>query len=176
MTETDILAPLRLFYGLADRDLPVTFLDAADLPERERHLLAHDQDMTSRLTKFHDSVLTLDAQASTQMGEYLVRVSVLRRQDTLAPVEFGAIGINLRGFTDEPRRRILEAKIPLGGLLQQYSIPFSSHPRGYFQIAIDHRLEELLRGVSGQILYGRCNELRHEDGSLMAEVVEILPG
>ncbi|MBL8238173.1 MAG: hypothetical protein JNM66_12175 [Bryobacterales bacterium] len=175
MLEIDILAPLRFFYGLASRDLPVTFVPPEALPERDRHLLAHSQDMTSRLADFHGSGLILDAQASTRMGDYLVRCSVLRRKDTHAPVEFGAIGIDLGCFADEPRLRVLEARIPLGGLLQHYSIPFTSHPRGYFQIVIDHRLEDLLQGEPGQILYGRCNELRQPDGRVIAEVAEILP-
>jgi hypothetical protein len=175
MMEIDILAPLRFFYGLASRELPVTFLDPEALPEREGQLLVHDQDMTSRLARFHGSALTLDAQASTRMGDYLVRCSVLRRQDTNAPVEFGAIGIDMGCFAAEPKQRILEARIPLGGVLQQYSIPFTSHPRGYFAIVIDHRLEELLQGESGQVLYGRCNELRQPDGRVIAEVAEILP-
>jgi hypothetical protein len=176
MTDKDILAPLRFFYGAAGRDLPVTFLDPAVLPERERHLLVHDGDMTSRLAQFHGAAITLDAHGSSLMGNELFRASVLRRADTLAPVEFGAIEIALSGFEGEPLRRILKAEGPLGGILVEFSIPFSSHPRGFFSIVVDDRLAELLGVPLGASLFGRCNELRHGDGSLLAEVVEILPG
>jgi hypothetical protein len=54
-------------------------------------------------------------------------------------------------------------------------VPHSSHPRGYFRIAVDARLAELLGATSGQILFGRCNELRHGSGRVLADVVEVLP-
>lgn len=176
MSETDILAPLRFFCGMASGDLQVAFIEPEAVPEKERHLLVHDGDMTSRLARHHGAGITLDAQASSRMGEYLIRASVLRRRDTSAVVEFGAIAINLSGFSDQPRQWILDATVPLGGVLRDFAIPFTSHPRGYFHIGVDHRLAELLGGVPGQILYGRCNELRHHDGRVFAEVVEILPG
>ncbi|MBI4905971.1 MAG: hypothetical protein HY820_20225 [Acidobacteria bacterium] len=174
-TETDILAPLRFFYGLSSGDLRVTFVEAAALPEVGRGLLVHKNDMTSRLAEFHGCEIELDVHASSRMAEYLVRASVLRRRTDHTPVEFGAIGIHLTDFHGEARRLIGEGHVPLGGVLQQLQVPFTSHPRGYFEIVIDHRLEHLLGGVSGQTLYGRCNQLRHASGRAFAEVVEILP-
>ncbi len=174
-TQIDILAPLRFFYGLASNDLRVTFVDAAAMPDIDRALLVHEQDMTSRLAQHHGCAIELDVHASSHMGEYLVRASVLRRVTDHGPVEFGAIGIHLTDFHGEARRLIVDAHVPLGGVLQQLQVPFTSHPRGYFEIVIDHRLERLLGGVSGQKLYGRCNQLRHASGRSFAEVVEILP-
>lgn len=175
MTEIDILAPLRFFYGAAGNDLQVTFLNPESLPELARHLLVHNGDMTSRLANHHGSVITLDAHASTRSGENLFRASVLRRQDSNAPVEYGAIRIDLTGFQPVPRQWILDSRVPLGGILTQFQIPFTSHPRGYFQLSADQYLEGLLGGTRGQTLYGRCNELRHPDGRIIADVVEILP-
>ena len=63
----------------------------------------------------------------------------------------------------------------LGAILTSRNIPHTSHPSGYFRIEIDHRLATRLGGWEGQTLYGRCNELRHGDGSALAEVVEVLP-
>lgn len=172
---TDILAPLRFFYGLGSESPRVTFLPADQLPDTERKLLVHDRDMTSRLREFHDSVITLDVHAKSRIGNYLVRCSVLKRVTDMAPVEFGAIGIHLNGFDDESRDLILGCHVPLGAILTQRNIPHTSHPSGFFRIEIDHRLATLLGGWEGQTLYGRCNELRHGDGSALAEVVEVLP-
>jgi hypothetical protein len=65
--------------------------------------------------------------------------------------------------------------VPFGGILENEKVPFTSHPRGFFRIAVDSRLAELLGATSGQVLYGRCNELRHGSGKVLADVVEVLP-
>ena len=172
---TDILAPLRFFYGLSSDDLRVTFVQPEEMPETERWLLVHASDMTPRLAQHHACTIILDVHARSRLGDYLVRASVLRRADDKSSVEFGAIGIHLGGFDDETRRLILEGQIPLGGILELQKVPHSSHPSGYFRIVIDHRLANVLGGWEGQTLYGRCNELRHSDGTPLAEVVEVLP-
>ncbi len=172
----DILAPLRFFYGLSSNDLKVVFVQPDEIPTTDRWLLVHDSDMTSRLAEHHESEIALDVHARSRLGNYLVRASVLRRRSDSAPVEFGAIGIHLDGLGDEAQRLILDGHVPLGGVLQQLNLPHSSHPKGYFRIVIDHRLASLLGGWEGQTLYGRCNELRHADGTPLAEVVEVLPG
>lgn len=172
---TDILAPLRFFYGLGSESPRVTFQDAGTLPEPAHHLLVHQSDMTGRLGQHHDCEITLDVHAKSRIGNYLVRASVLKRRTDGEPVEFGAIGIHLDGFDDDARQMILEGKVPLGGILTQRSIGHLSRPCGYFRIEIDHRLASLLGGWEGQTLYGRCNVLLHADGSPLAEVVEVLP-
>lgn len=173
--QTDILAPLRFFYGLGSDSPRVTFLQPEQLPETERRLLVHDRDMTGRLREFHGCDITLDVHAKSRIGNYLVRASVLRRVSDEAPVEFGAIGIHLNDFDDEARHLILDGHVPLGAILTRQHIAHTSHPSGYFRIEIDHRLATLLGGWEGQTLYGRCNELRHGSGLALAEVVEVLP-
>ena len=37
------------------------------------------------------------------------------------------------------------------------------------------RITFWLGATSGQILFGRCNELRHGSGRVLADVVEVLP-
>src|SRR5215212_6039658 len=168
-TQTDIIAPLRFFYGLGSESPRVTFLPPEQLPENERALLVHERDMTGRLREFHGCAITLDVHAKSRIGNYLVRASVLKRVNDEAPVEFGAIGIHLDGFDEVARNLILECHVPLGAILTRHDIPHSSHPSGYFRIEIDDRLAALLGGWEGQTLFGRCNELRHGDGSALAE-------
>src|SRR4051812_14114633 len=172
---TDIIAPLRFFYGLGSESPRVTFVPPEELPETERRLLVHERDMTGRLREFHGWDITLDVHAKSRIGNYLVRASVLKRANDGAPVEFGAIGIHLGDFDPEARELILACHVPLGAILTQRGISHPSHPSGYFRIEIDHRLATLLGGWEGQTLYGRCNELRHGNGAPLAEVVEVLP-
>ena len=172
---SDILAPLRFFYGLGSESPRVTFLEAEALPEPAHHLLVHQSDMTGRLRDYHHTEITLDVHAKSRIGNYLVRASVLKRKSDGVPVEFGAIGIHLDAFDEGARHLILEGHIPLGGIITQRGIVHTSRPCGFFRIEIDHRLATLLGGWEGQILYGRCNTLHHADGSALAEVVEVLP-
>ncbi len=169
------LAPLVFFYGIGSARPDVTFIEASDLPPQERWLLAHEIDMTPRLRAGHGCAIALDVHAKARIGNYLVRASVLRRHTDNKPVEFGAIGIHLDLLPEAAQAQVIEGKIPFGAILEHFDVPHSSHPRGFFQIVVDQRLAELLGAVSGQTLYGRCNELRHANGRVLADVVEVLP-
>ena len=173
--DEDILAPLIFFYGIGSTRPRVTFVEPQDLAEQERALLVHDKDMTPRLREFHASEIDLDVAARARIGNYLVRASVLHRQKDGMPVEFGAIGIHLDLLPEEAQTLVLEGLVPFGAILERYEVPHSSHPRGYFRISVDQRLADLLGATSGQILFGRCNELRHGSGRVLADVVEVLP-
>ena len=100
---------------------------------------------------------------------------MLNRRSDGKPVEFGAIGIHLDLLPEEAQALVIEGRVPFGAILERYEVPHSSHPRGFFRIAVDARLAELLGATSGQILFGRCNELRHGSGRVLADVVEVLP-
>lgn len=169
------LAPLVFFYGIGSARPRVTFIEPEELPEVERHLLAHDMDMTPRLRDYHRSPIDLDVHARQRIGHYLVRASVLIRHSDARPVEFGAIGIHLDELPAVARDEVLEGKIPFGAILENHAVTHTSHPRGFFRIEVDQRLAELLGAVSGQTLYGRCNELRLPSGKVLADVVEVLP-
>lgn len=173
--DEDILAPLIFFYGIGSTRPRVTFVEPEALAEQERSLLVHDKDMTPRLREYHACEIDLDVAARARIGNYLVRASVLHRRSDGKPVEFGAIGIHLDLLPEEAQKLVLEGRVPFGAILEQYAVPHSSHPRGYFRVSVDQRLAELLGATSGQMLFGRCNELRHGSGRVLADVVEVLP-
>jgi chorismate-pyruvate lyase len=169
------LAPLVFFYGIGSARPKVTFVQPEELPEHERWLLVHDTDMTLRLREGHGCEIDLDVHARGRIGNYLVRASVLTRRTDGRPVEFGAIGIHLDVLPEAAQQLVLEGRVPFGAILERYEVPHTSHPRGFFRISVDSRLAELLGATSGQILFGRCNELRHASGKPLADVVEVLP-
>ena len=173
-TEQD-LAPLVFFYGLGSARPRVTFIPVAELPDEERHLLAHDTDMTPRLRNYHGCEIDLDVHAKARVGNYLVRASVLTRRKDGKPVEFGAIGIHLDHLPEVAREMVVTGRVPFGAILEREEVVHTSHPRGFFRIAVDARLAELLGATSGQVLFGRCNVLLRPDGQALAEVVEVLP-
>jgi hypothetical protein len=171
----DDLAPLVFFYGIGSARPRVTFVEPAEIPEREQWLLVHDTDMTLRLREGHGCEIDLDVHAKARIGNYLVRASVLSRHSDGRPVEFGAIGIHLDLLPEDAQKLVLEGHVPFGAILERFAVPHTSHPRGFFRIGVDARLAELLGATSGQILFGRCNVLRLSDGRVLADVVEVLP-
>ena len=52
---------------------------------------------------------------------------------------------------EEAQALVIEGRVPFGAILEKYEVPHSSHPRGFFRIAVDARLAELLGATSGQI-------------------------
>lgn len=173
--QADLLAPLVFFYGIGSARPRVSFVEPATLPDEEKWLLVHDTDMTPRLREYHKSEIDLDVHAKARVGHYLVRASVLTRHTDGKPVEFGAIGIHLDKLPENARQEAIEGVIPFGAILERHEVAHSSHPSGFFRISVDSRLAELLGATSGQVLFGRCNELRCADGSSLAHVVEVLP-
>jgi chorismate-pyruvate lyase len=169
------LAPLVFFYGIGSARPQTEFVEPGELSEEARYLLVHESDMTPRLRDYHESPITLDVHGRGRVADYYVRAVVLKRERDARAVEFGAIGIHLQNLPEEAQRLVLEERVPFGALLEQLALPHSSHPRGYFRIIVDQRLAQLLDVQAGQTLFGRCNELRHANGSVLADVVEVLP-
>jgi chorismate-pyruvate lyase len=145
------------------------------MPEPYRSLLVHDTDMTSQLEAFHGERIELREITRRQVGESLFRRVVLVGCDTGRPVELGAIRIDLSLFAPEPRELILAGRRPLGTLLSDFQIPYTSRPRLFFRIRSDRRIDEHFGLEGPHFLYGRQNVLASASGQPLAEVVEILP-
>lgn len=171
-----MLLPLHYFYAQEDRQLPdVELLDGGQVPEPERSLLVHDRDMTSTLRKFHGAPITLEVRKVERSDDYLMRMVVLHREDTGAPVEFGAIGIRLEKFEGPLREHIANGDAPLGRLLEKHIIDYRSCPKGYFSTPADPIIAEALAEEEGTTVFGRCNELTDPEGFAFADIVEVLP-
>ena len=152
------------------------FLEGQDVPEPFRALLVHHGDMTSRLEIFHKGPISLQVLQSRRDGETeYCREVILRRALDGAAVEYGAIEIFLNAFESELQAKILEGRVPLGGLLNSFKVRYHSEPRAFFRMCPNASLAALLGVPEGVFLYGRSNVLRHDDGALIASIVEVLP-
>ena len=170
------LLPLDFFYESKDIPKPsIEAIDAESLPQSERALLDHDRDMTSTLMKHHNSELYIEVLERVFNDNYLLRMVVLKSKIKNSPVEFGAIGMDLNLFDSDIRNEIEQGVKPLGGLLEQYSVPYKSGPRAFFKIICDELISSLLQVPEGVNLYGRCNEISNSEGFTLADIVEILP-
>ena len=168
--------PLDEFYAGEGHALPpLTQVEGEAVPEPYRTLLVHQNDMTPTLEAFHRSSVHLDVLGRRRKGDAYFREVILRLDTNNAPVEFGAIKINLGLFAPAAREQILHEHLPLGHILHEYKIPHTSRPRAYLRLASDKLINKVLELNGAQVLYGRRNTLYDPHQRPLAEIVEILP-
>jgi chorismate-pyruvate lyase len=171
-----LIHPLDDFYARAEVPLPpVSEVDAMEMPEPYRSLLVHPNDMTSTLEKFHGDRIHLRLHGKRQIENDYFREVVLQLDASRKPVEFGAIHIHLDLFPAEARHWILQEYLPLGRILNENAIQYTSSPVAFLRFASDKLINELLGLTGVQFLYGRRNRLLDAKKRPLAEIIEILP-
>ncbi len=171
----DLLHPLPALYATAGRELPrIETIEPSSLPPVARRLLAHSGDMTSKLEEHFGDEIRLRVIQCEHTAQHYHREVVLCCVKSGLPVEYGAIEINLSAFDPGLRAEIIEAQLPLGGLLNRHGIRYRSEPRGFFKVEPCHLLEEVFSCAAIEPLYGRANHLVDADGKTLARIVEVL--
>lgn len=146
-----------------------------DMLEPYRRLLVHERAMTPTLEAFLGQRLTLRVLCSREEGDTLWRQVVLVGAGDGAPVELGAVRIDLACFDTTPRELLREGRTPLGTLLREFKVAYVCRPTAFFSVEADARVLGALELGSGtQPLFGRCNRILTPDGRVMADVVEVL--
>ena len=171
-----LVHPLDEFYARSGRPLPpLNELPGHAVPEPYKTLLVHQNDMTPTLEQFHGRSIHLQLLGRRRDENTYFREVILQLDGTDQPVEFGAIRINLSLFTPVAREQILEERLPLGHILEEFKIPHTSRPRAYLRLASDNLINEVLKLSGAHVLYGRRNTLFDPRDLPLAEIVEILP-
>ena len=153
----------------------VECVPAEQVPEPERSLLVHANDMTSTLMAFHGRSIHLDVLRRETRGAFYLREVALLLDEVNTVVEFGAIKIDLTALPGAARRAILEETLPLGQVLKDFSVAFVSRPKAFLKVTSDAFINQALRLSSPTLLYGRRNTLSTTEHGAFAEIVEILP-
>jgi chorismate-pyruvate lyase len=177
-TEVDarLLYPLDDFYDRAGLIVPPFVVVAGEaVPQPYRQLLVHEDDMTPTLERHHGERIHLRVIGRQLNGDSLSRLVVLTLNDSLKPVEFGAIVIHLEHFPAEAREAILECRRPLGTILADYAVRHASRPRAFLRVSSDPLIKGAMELTGAEPLYGRRNQLFTADDRVLADVVEILP-
>lgn len=168
--------PLDGMYQYYQHSLPeYEILKGEEVPMPYRQLLVHANDMTPTLERFHNDKIWIRPEARYLDGNFYFREVILFLEHSLKSVEYGAIVIHLELYPEAAKEAILEARIPLGTLMQQFAIPHYSQPVGYFKIIADGLISQRLHMPDNTILYGRRNALLNMNNQSLAEIVEILP-
>jgi chorismate-pyruvate lyase len=170
------LHPLEEFYALRGETAPsMERLEPEEMPQPQRSLLAHQTDMTSTLENFYGQRLHVEVLARHTVENEYCREVALRLEQSGGRVEFGAIKIMLDNFPAEVRQEILRERKPLGRILTDSGVDFTSRPHLFLRITADDFINRAL-GLSGShVLYGRRNTLTDPWFRPLAEIVEILP-
>lgn len=170
------LMPFHYFYEKEGESLPdFRFLRGEEVPYPYRSLLVHTNDMTPTLAAFHHSRLYLEVHEHESNDSFVMRLVTLHAQSNDAPVEYGAIAIQLGGLPPEVAAEVVAGRKPLGGLLGEYGVEHRGAPVAYFSVPADFHIARALNQAPGETLYGRCNQLLDREGMVFADIVEILP-
>ena len=155
------------------RGLEFTWVDreGVELPYRE--LLCHDHDMTSTLSGFHGGEVVLKIFEERKDPNCYMREVLLKVGEK--PVEYGVIRIFLENFPEELRSLIVAGKQPLGAILNESGLIYSSRPGGFLKIPGETFEPDFFPPTGGGFLFGRYNELIGEDQEILARIIEILP-
>jgi len=171
-----IIYPLDEFYARSGLVLPpLDQIDGEAMPEPYKSLLVHDRDMTSTLEHFHGAGVHLQLLTRDRRGSVYFRQVLLVLDSNEKPVEFGAIEIHLNRFPEAARERIVAERFPLGHILKEFEIEYSSCPKAFLRIASDELINRVLGLRGAHVLYGRRNTLLNMANESLAEIVEILP-
>lgn len=171
----DLLQPLAYFRRNGGRALPAfELVEGANVPQPYRDLLVHQGDMTSRLEAFHGGIIELDVLHSERADDVYRREVLLRVASKGLAVEYGAIEIFLDAVDAALRKKILEAHIPLGGLLNAFGVAYRSEPRAFIKLAPDAQMDALFDIQGAHPLYGRVNLLLTNGDRELARIVEVL--
>ena len=173
----DLLYPLSMFR--LTRGIPklkYENIEGGDVPQPYLDLLVHSGDMTSRLEEFHGGPIKVRKLSSSSDGRAYFREVVLNTVAEGRVVEYGAIEIDLSNLPEEIREEILAAERPLGGILNDHRLSYSSAPRAFLKVSADAAIREALGlDESADVLYGRSNTITGFNGESYARIVEILP-
>jgi chorismate-pyruvate lyase len=172
----DVLYPLS--FMRATRKLPslnYEKIEPLDMPEPYQSLLVHEGDMTSRLEGHFECPIKVRCLRSSNNGHYYSREVLLHTEEQEKPTEYGAIEVSLHALPEETRALVLQASKPLGGILNEHRIPYSSAPRAFIKAIPDGPIVEAFGEIEADYLYGRSNVISGYNGDVIAQIVEILP-
>lgn len=171
-----LLWPLNVFYAQYGREMPqITPVFPQQLPDPYRRLLAHNRNMTPTLETYHESRLFVERLHELPGEEETTREIILRTEADARVVEYGASRIFFPGLTQKALHLIEEGHIPLGTVLLSCNCRHTVEPSGFFKIKPTAFFVELLGAPPTVSLYGRRNQLVALDGTILAEVCEVLP-
>ena len=169
------LHPLDLAYTRAGLEPPAAKAIAADdIPQPYRSLLVHQRDMTLTLEAHFGGRVVLRPLSTFVNGPWYYRRVLLAQEYSGRPVEMGAIRIKLAALPRKVQAEIRRNRIPLGRILRDGGVDFTSMPREFFAVTPNPEMMGVFWMREPRTLYGRRTEVLL-DGRAIGDIVEVLP-
>ena len=169
------LHPLDLAYARAGLEPPdARPIAPDDIPQPYRSLLVHQRDMTLTLEAHFGGRVVLRPLSTFTAGPWYYRRVLLAQEYSGRPVEMGAIRIKLAAFPRKVQAEIRRNQVPLGRILRDGGVDFTSMPREFFAVAPNAEMMGVFWMREPRTLYGRRTEVLL-DGKALGDIVEVLP-
>ena len=169
------LHPLDVAYTRAGLEPPTATPIAPDaIPQPYRSLLVHQRDMTLTLEAHFGGRVALRPLTTFTIGPWYYRRVLLAQEYSGRPVEMGAIRIRLAALPRKVQAEIRRNRIPLGRILRDGGVDFTSMPREFFAVAPNAEMMGVFWMREPRTLYGRRTEVLL-DGKAIGDIVEVLP-
>jgi chorismate-pyruvate lyase len=169
------LHPLDLAYLRAGLEPPAaTAIAPDDIPQPYRSLLVHQRDMTLTLEAHFGGRVMLRPLSTFLKGPWYYRRVLLAQEYSGRPVEMGAIRIRLAALPRKVQAEIRRNRIPLGRILRDGGVDFTSMPRQFFAVTPNPEMMGVFWMREPRTLYGRRTEVLL-DGRAIGDIVEVLP-
>jgi hypothetical protein len=167
--------PLNIFYDQQVGEGPIfEEISSNEMPEPQRTLLCHTNDMTPTLEKYLEETAhlsLLDRQSGR--GFFFRHIALVDKNDNA--MEAGAIKIYISKFPPQAQKLINESFIPLGTIYNMFSIRHINRPKSYYRVISDNRLNKLFKLDETTVLYCRINQQVNSNDDILALALEILP-
>ena len=169
------LHPLDIAYTRAGLEPPAATAIAPDrIPQPYRSLLVHQRDMTLTLEEHFGGRVALRPLATFTAGPWYYRRVLLAQEYSGRPVEMGAIRMKLAALPRKVQAEIRRNQVPLGRLLRDAGVDFTSMPREFFAVVPNPEMMGVFWMREPRTLYGRRTEVLL-DGKAIGDIVEVLP-
>jgi hypothetical protein len=160
----DLQVLLDLFYASPDELGQFLEVDAEDLPDPYRDLLAHDKHMTVTVEAFHGCPVDVRVLQTHVTDTHYSRKILLTRQTDGRVVQFGLVRLNLDYLGAEARAEIESEQVPLGRVLIKHNVMREVRLLSLWRIKPGTDLKDLFWLEPNQICYGRtaliyCNSV-----------------
>jgi hypothetical protein len=167
--------PLSLFYSRDPNDGPVfTKIPPEEMPDPQRSLLCHTNDMTPTLEYYFGQTAHLTLLQKQTEKEFFFRHIILVDEDD-NPMEVGAIKINMNHFPPVAQHLINKSQVPLGTIYQMFEIPHRNKPESFYKVTSDDRINKIFQLEETTTLYSRLNRQTNPQNEMLALALEILP-
>ena len=164
---------IELFYPSRDGLGKFFPIEANELPDQYRSLLAHHDHMTVTLEAWHNSLVEIRVLEERCDRERYARSIVLVRQRDGVTVQFGIMQINLAGLPDIVRLEIESQALPLGRIMIRHHLMREVELCQLWRIQPGKQLQHHMHCSDDDQLFGRTAQILVE-GEPVVELLEIV--